>query len=312
MSTGVRLYSFREGDRSEYLAVYILSALGLVMQVPRQEDIGFDLICNLSESETGLMSFRHHYALSVKSVSEPRAVLAPPKSKESDASYDEHYKWLFNRELALMLGVVDKEKQNLSLYSTLPAWFIFYEQLHDCGIIELVPRVEGDGANTNVDHPKDCGPEPKAAGRKRFEVDLGFPITVVSVQDLANKETLRRKKHSLRRAIDLGAQSARYAQMGTPFFWWFNMTLQTGYIFGETNPDGYNGGVAWFVAACRDVNQLQQTMTGLAPGLMSAALLFKTAGHLELLKSLRDAMRLLPGGSVPPEVQRALPEIFAD
>lgn len=41
MSTGTRFHNFREGDRSEYLAVYLLSRLGLVTQVPRQEDIGF-------------------------------------------------------------------------------------------------------------------------------------------------------------------------------------------------------------------------------------------------------------------------------
>jgi hypothetical protein len=44
--SGVRLYNRLQGDRSEYLAVYILSALGLVTQAPRQEDIGFDLVCD--------------------------------------------------------------------------------------------------------------------------------------------------------------------------------------------------------------------------------------------------------------------------
>lgn len=118
MSTGTRFYNWREGDRSEYLAVYLLSALGLVTQVPRQEDIGFDLVCNLAEQESGIQSFRHHY--------------------------------------------------------------------------------------------------------------------------------------------------------------------------------------------------LGQMLTGIAPSLMSAALLFKHAGRLDLLKSLRDAMRLLPDGSVPPEVQKMLPEVFGN
>jgi len=284
--------------------------LGLVMQVPRQEDIGFDLICNLAEQETGIMSFRHHYAVSVKSVSDPRAVLAPPKSKENDAGYKEHLNWLFNREFPLMLGVVDKEKQHVALYSTLPAWFLFYEHFPECGVIELVPRTDDGGANPGVGRPLDRGAEQKAAGRKRFEVDLGFPIVVVTIQDLENKDRLKRKKDSLRRAIELGAQSARCAQMGIPFFWWFNVTVPTGYEFSQTNPDGYNGGVAWFVAPCRDVNQLLPMLVGLAPGLMSAALLFKQAGQQGLLNSLRETMRLLPAGSVPPEVQKALPEIF--
>ncbi len=310
MSTGTRYYNWREGDRSEYLAVYLLSALGLVTQVPRQEDIGFDLICNLAEQESGILSFRHHYAVSVKSASTPRAVLAPPESKEQDPHYREHFNWLFHLELPLMLAVVDKERQELALYSTLPAWFLFHERLHECGVIELVPRNKNDDESPHVTRPKDFGPDPKAGGRKRFEVDLGFPITVLTVQDLVDKNLLNQKKHSLRRAIELGTESARFAHMGTPFFWWFNMTIPSGYIAGRTNPDGYNGGVAWIVGACRDVGQLGRMMTGLAPGLMSAALLFKKAGRPDLLKSLRNAMQLLPSGSVPPEVQKELPEIY--
>lgn len=311
MATGTRFYNFREGDRSEYLAVYLLSSLGLVTQVPRQEDIGFDLVCNVAEQESGILSFRHHYAVSVKSASTPRIILAPPESKENDATYREHFSWLFNFELPLMLAVVDKKKQRVAIYSTLPAWFIYRERLNDCGIIELVPREDETTPTAGVGRPKDCGPEAKAAGKHRFEVDLGYPIIVLTLDDLQNKETLEKKKHCLRRAIDLGAQSARFAQMGTPYFWWFNVTLKDGYLSGTTNPDGYNGGVAWYVGACTDHVQLTQMMTALAPGLMSAALLFKKAGRPELLASLRDTMRLFPRTAFPPEIIAELPEIFA-
>jgi hypothetical protein len=312
MSTGTRFYNWREGDRSEYLAVYLLSALGLVTQVPRQEDIGFDLICDLAEQDSGILSFHHHYAVSVKSASTPRAVLAPPESKKEDPTYCKHFDWLFNLELPLMLAVVDKEKQELALYSTLPAWFLFHETLHECGIIELVPRIDDDGNNPNVYRPKDCGTDPEAGGKRRFEVDLGFPITKLTVDDLKNKELLKQKKESLCKAIELGTESARFAQSGTPYFWWFNVTIPGGYVAKKTNPDGYNGGVAWFVGACRNTNQLNQMMRGLAPRLMSAALLFKKADRLDLLTSLRDAIRLLPADSVPLEIKNELPEIFSD
>ena len=311
MSTGTRFHNFREGDRSEYLAVYLLSRLGLVTQVPRQEDIGFDLICSLAEQEKGLLSFRHHYAVSVKSFSTPNAVLAPPESKEPDPTYCEHFNWLFHLELPLILAVVNKEKQEVALYSTLAAWFLYHERLSECGIIELSPRTDPNAQTRDVGRPRDLGQETKAGGRKRFEVDLGFPIAVLNVNDLVDTDLLKRKKDSLRRVIDFGAQSARFAQMGTPYFWWFNVTIPCGYIAGVTNPDGFNGGVAWFVGACRDGHQLERMMAGLAPGLMSAALLFKKANRPDLLNSLRESMRLLPHGTVPPEVQKELPEIFS-
>lgn len=311
MSTGTRFHNFREGDRSEYLAVYLLSRLGLVTQVPRQEDIGFDLICSLAEQENGILSFRNHYAVSVKSLSTPNTTLAPPESKEGDTSYCEHFNWLFHLELPLMLAVVDKANQEVALYSTLPAWFLFHGRLAECGIVELVPRTDTKAPNPGVDHPKDCGADAKAGGRIRFEVDLGFPITVLNIKNLEDSDLLKRKKDSLRRAIEFGVQSARFAQMGTPYFWWFNVTIPGGYIAGATNPDGFNGGVAWFVGACRDGQQLQRMMEGLAPSLISAALLFRKSNRPELLNSLRDSMRLLPPWSVPPEVQKELPEIFS-
>lgn len=290
----------------------MLSRLGLVTQVPRQEDIGFDLICSLAEQETGLLSFRNHYAVSVKSASNPTIVLAPPESKETDPTYSEHFNWLFHLELPLMLAVVDKKKQQVAIYSTLPAWFLFHESISQCGIIELIPRTDAKEQNPDVGRPHNCGADAKAGGRARFEVDLGYPVTVLKITDLEDTGLLKQKKDSLRRAIEFGAQSARFAQMGTPYFWWFNVTIPGGYVAGTTNPDGFNGGVAWFVGACRDGHQLGRMMAGLAPGLMSAALLFKKADKLELLRSLREAMRILPTGSVPPEVQKELPEIFAE
>jgi hypothetical protein len=304
MSTGARHPDFRQGDRSEYLAVYILSALGLVTQVPRQEDIGFDLICNLAEknAHADLLSFRYHYAVSVKSASKPKIILAPPKSMETHQHYSAHFDWLFNFELPLMLGVVNKNKQTLSLYSTLPAWFLYYLNRPEIGVIELVPRMRAGGPNPGVDKPKRVGPDVKAGNRIRFQVDLGFPIAVITVADLQKKDLLEEKKRTIQLAIELGAASARFAQAHTPYFWWINKTQPTGGVLD----------FAWFVQnAPIDPAKLGQMMAGLAPGLMSAALLFKQAGRLDLLKSLRDAMRLLPGGSVPPEVQKELPDIYS-
>lgn len=312
MPAGARHPDFRQGDRSEYLAVYILSALGLVTQVPRQEDIGFDLVCNLAEKNVyaDLLSFRYHYAVSVKSASQPKIILAPPKSMESSRDYTAHFDWLFNLELPLMLAVVNKNKQTLSIYSTLPAWFLYYLNRPEIGIIELVPRMRVRGPNLDVNQPTRIGPDGKAGGRIRFHVDLGFPIAVISVADLQCVALLEQKKRAIQHAVELGAASARLAQMHTPFFWWFNSTIPDGYIPGTTNPDGQNGGVAWWVGTCPNPQHLDQMMRGLAPGLMSAALLFNAAQRQDLVTSIGPVLRLLPPGSVPPQVQQSLPEIF--
>ncbi len=304
--SGVRLHNRRQGDRSEYLAIYMLSALGLVTQVPRQEDIGFDLICNISDQEGGLLSFQNHYAVSVKSTADDsRIVLEPPASKKKldDPNYEDHFKWLFNLELPLMLGLIDKKLQKLSLYSTLSAWFLHYERRSECGIIELVPRVEDNGANPLVDRPKDLGAAIGTGGRKHFEVDLGFPVAVVSTGDLHDPTRLREIKAKLRFAIEFGAATARFALMHTPVFWWQRKTIPDGGI--QEIAFGVQPGVI-------DAAKLPRMMAGLAPGLMSAALLFKRANQPKLLQSLREVMLLLPPGSVPKEIQNELPEVYGN
>ena len=184
--SGVRLHNPRQGDRSEYLAVYMLSALGLVTQVPRQEDIGIDLICNLAEQESGIVGFRHHFAVSVKSASTPRAVFVPADSKKDDPKYTDHFNWLFHLELPLMLAVIDKEKQELALYSTLPAWFLFHERLGDCGVIELVPRTQVNGSNPGVDRLTRgfmIGGEVMVPAERRDRRAIGHDVAGMSLVD---------------------------------------------------------------------------------------------------------------------------------
>ena len=47
----MHLYSFRQGNRSEYLAQYMLSALGLAVKVTTQEDVGIDFYCNVGKRD---------------------------------------------------------------------------------------------------------------------------------------------------------------------------------------------------------------------------------------------------------------------
>ena len=300
--SGVRLHNRRQGDRSEYFAVYMLSSLGLVTQVPRQEDIGFDLICNLADQGTGLLSFQNHYAVSVKSVGvDPKIELEPPPSKKDDATYEDNFRWLFNLELPLLVAMVDKKKHKLSLYSTLSAWFLFYERRRECGVIELVPRIESSGENLLVDRPKDLGFAEGTGGRKRFAVDLGFPVAVMSTEDLHDKVRLGGIKEKLRVAIEYGAATARFAHMHTPVFWWQRKTVPEGGI--QEIAIGVQPGAI-------GTQNLSKMMGALAPGLMSAAFLFKSANRPDLLQALRQVMLMLPPGAVPDEIKRHLPEIY--
>ena len=136
--SGVRSYSFREGDRSEYLAQFLLSGIGLCSSIPRQEDIGLDFLCSIADQEAKILSFGYPFMVSVKSLSTPNIELKAPK-KPNDQS---HIQWLFRQDAPIFLGIVDKSEISIRLYSLLPLWFLYYEGGPSCGSLAIKPRLD--------------------------------------------------------------------------------------------------------------------------------------------------------------------------
>src|ERR1043165_189330 len=131
-------YSFREGDRSEYLAQFLLSAIRLCTTIPRQEDIGLDFLCSIADQEQDVLSFGYPFMVSVKSLSSPNIDLAVPEKRRAQ----KHVERLFRQDARLFFGVVDKNTVSLRLFSLLPLWFLFYEGGPVCGSISIRPRLD--------------------------------------------------------------------------------------------------------------------------------------------------------------------------
>lgn len=115
---GRRLSSFRAGDRSEYLAQYVLSRFSFVIPLPRQEDFGVvDFLCVLTKEEDNLVYPRNAYYVQVK-------------SEEADIILDRNQsKWLsFFMDLPLILCIVNKKESRVKLFS---CWHIW------CGLFRL-------------------------------------------------------------------------------------------------------------------------------------------------------------------------------
>ena len=109
---GKRVYGYREGDRSEYLAQFLLSRFSYVFPSPRQEDFGIaDFLCILAKVEKKLVLPNNGYYVQVK-------------SNEDDIIYDkDSVNWISTHmDLPLLIGVIDKKGANLKLYSTSKIW----------------------------------------------------------------------------------------------------------------------------------------------------------------------------------------------
>jgi hypothetical protein len=296
-----RLFTYREGDRSEYLALYLLSALGLVTQVPRQEDVGFDLVCSVADQETGFLTFRHQYLVSIKSVGRYSPVVMTP-SREWDGDYPTHIHWLFELDLPLLLAVVDRRAGLLYLYSTLPAWFLRYrEHYQHCGKLTLKPRVRSRNADVIQVEPTRLDELKGHPGKYHYRVNLGHPMFSISTEDVSNEEKLKTLKIRLRRAITLADQTIRYAKAGAPYFYWFHETARD---FSQYNP-------AFFCHSLPvDPAIHNRVLADISPILSSLALFYKATGQHEQLQTVGNVLRLAPPGYIPQPIVDFLPEVF--
>lgn len=293
MST--RYFNFREGDRSEYLATYFFSAVGLVTPVPRQEDIGFDLVCSIADQEMGRLTFNYQYLLSVKSLSTPNIDLKPAKSEDGSRP---HISWLFRQELPLLLAVVDKDGQEVRVYSTLPIWFLYFEN-PDCGSVSLAPRISNEQGG-NVGRPVKGDKLDNADGLFHFTVDLGHPIVRATIADLADVEKLRSIKRNMRTAVNYGRISALQVQLGVPYFYWF----------AKTHPDGSLPTPAFYAQEVPDVKEAQDFVySRIAPTLISLAMLYKTKSDAVNLEAVARLLAAVPRPSIPDAIRNHIPEI---
>lgn len=295
-----RLPTYRAGDRSEYLAMYFLSALGLVTPIPRQEDIGFDFLCSVQDPAEDFLTFRFQYLVSVKSKGQHgRIVMRPPKGWDGQPGA-QHVHWFFDLDLPLLLALVDQKAGTVALYSTDIAWWMRYQFYHECGMLTLRPRT-GSRNLRGMEAPKKLEELKKYPGQYHYEVDLGYPMFVLSHAIMRDKVALEAMRQRLRYVLTLSHRTLRYWKVGAPYFYWF----------AATKPDSSEyRGAFWCHSMPTDPEIHENVMREIAPILCTLALYYKHVGNPELLQKLGEVLKLAPPGAVEPLIKKQLPEVF--
>lgn len=296
--SGVRSYSFREGDRSEYLAQFLLSAMGLCTPIPRQEDIGFDFACSIADQESNLLTFGYPYLISIKSASKPSILIQPTKTA-IQAGDHRHVEWLFRQEQPVFLGVVDKEAVTLRIFSLLPIWFLYYRGGPTIGSLSLNPRL--DAAQTgDVGAPSQGSELAEWPGHYHYDLDLGHPAAILDLPTIKDEARTRAAKRFLRMAVDYSERNLLHYRLQIPHFYWFAKTspdassLQPAYAYHDIPVSG---------EARREI------MGALAPSLISFAMHFKEAGDAVSLQACATLLSHAPPGIVPDVVLDHVPEL---
>ena len=298
--SGRRLRNPRQGDRSEYLATFLLSALGLTTNVPRQEDIGFDFHCSLADQEQGLLTFGFPFLVQVKSAGDPVFEILPGKKYKPDGRrMPDHLAWLLRQELPLYLGLVDKAEMAIQLYSLAPFWFILYHS-PDCAGVRFIPRVKGI-PNTHIGYPVKKERVTKKPLTFIYDIDIGFPIAAFSARDTQNDARMADEKARLRHCIDFEMRNVVFFRAALPHFYWFAET------------DRSKGGPipAFFYNEVEKAPQrLQLVYSFLGPALIPLAQRYQTDGDVAALAALKVLFKKVPAGIIPLQVKAALPEVF--
>lgn len=106
-SGGVTARNTRQGFRSEYIAKYIFSAFGTAINVTSENDIGLDLLCNLTFDQNKLIVYKSSFGIQVKS-----------KGKQFKYSGKQATTWLSKLEFPIILAEIDKPNSKIKIYST--------------------------------------------------------------------------------------------------------------------------------------------------------------------------------------------------
>jgi hypothetical protein len=171
-SGGSRLYGYRQGDRSEYLAAYALSRVAFLAPVPRQEDFGVvDFRCVLARREANRVVPGETFNVQVKS------------SRRRIKFGNRAVRWIStNMDSPLFVCVVNKKQEQIELYSCQYLLAALFFRMHPQAVTLIPNQVRPDGQSGYVHHPLNTG-DSHIDIEGEFDVFLGPPVIAMTLED---------------------------------------------------------------------------------------------------------------------------------
>jgi hypothetical protein len=291
---------FRQGNRSEYLAQYLLSYLGTSVLVPRQEDVGIDFHCAISVANGQIEEIKEQFHVQIKSnitdeIEFGSIVKSGSKQKKKWKKHE--LDWLFNLDNPLFIGIVNKDEGSIELYTTSFMWFNYWTK--EFLTIKFLP-------NTPSDHSAEIhalADEDITEWAKEIEssipkimtiVPMGPPVIRLTKENVRVEATLFKIKEVLRLAIMIEHSNITYKKLRLPYFNWLlkiatNSTIQGGYFYSIDK-------------VLREEVGLYKNLT---PILISLALLYKNTQDARF-ETILNALKLVPKNLIPENIKTTL------
>jgi hypothetical protein len=297
---GILWDSFRQGNRTEYLANYFLSALGVSAPVPRQEDIGIDFFCSVAQKQGNRLVFGTPYSVQVGSAD--TKTFSYGGTDKSEKWKEAELQWLYSQEIPLFFCVVDKSAASFKLYSPSALWPCRYF-FGDLGEVVFIPDAVDDDLLNNAEVPDQLLPE-GCGNRKMYKISLGKPVVHLTIQSLEDAELQNNARQSLTIAIQVEQENLRYRSLGLHFAAFLPLEHEANRINstrGVRHFHAWNSGPGLHTDA-----QLEKML----PFCIALALNFKSQARPNELLKLKDTFSLYRPEQVPQFMREDIPELF--
>jgi hypothetical protein len=232
----MRYFPYRQGDRAEYLAQYILSSLAITVPVPRQEDVGIDFHCSLLRRSGKNLYPTLPFNIQIKSAGKKiktDGVRFGGVTKKGQ--WKQHQiEQLCQTDTPFLIGLVDLKKQTLDVFSTITRYFVTsnWKGLglpREVAMLPYVPAGEGHlGAGEHEDLADKPG-MPKAL----WKLPLGQPILSITIAESEKPIRCEEIKNILEPYLRMDQENAVCFRIGLGYFDW-PLIIRPGQALKET------------------------------------------------------------------------------
>jgi hypothetical protein len=279
----IRLWSFRQGDRSEYLALYMLSALGLAVPVPRQEDVGIDFHCNLARHQGNIITFFAPYNVQVKSQSDD--MISYGGSNDKGIWKGHQIEWILTQEVPFFIAVVDKSQGRMELFTTATRWFAVHhwQRPYELAFRPYYPEGEGHlGDGEKI--PLEVKP-PDRVEAIRWVLPLGQPVISMNMDEAENSDHMHKARAHLANFIYLDQCNAVASRNGLQQVNW-PVIIKTNELVPQCG--------VWLSWAPAPTMLTHLQLRAMTPLVASLLLAYEHAGDDESIAKLASIVDMLP------------------
>jgi len=205
-----------------------------------------------------------------------------------------------------LIGIADKLKLTLALYSTSNIWAACYFAGR-CGQVVLLPdKTDSDNKVPMPTNRLPSGEWPQGAGDGRiWDVPLGPPIVHVSIDDLEDKGKIDTYRGILLQTLHLDQENITYRRLGIHYSRWPHQ-----YATNEYAPEIVLGSFyAWNNGPGANTPGQIQALT---PIVIALANNYKAQNRIDELMKLKKVFELIPDEAIDSFVKSSIPELFSE